>query len=180
MFSCSLDLSDYREAVGRTVETISKALDQAVEHAAVEGAEEARHGKFKDKSGRLRSEITAYFLRSGQRSVTWEILSPMPYSRYIEEGTRPHRIYPKAAYGTMGPLRRGQSWRATGAGPHEHIVGRGQALRFMVGGVTIFAAYVDHPGTPAFGYMGAAYLQAERTLWRELEKLPRQLSRIWT
>lgn len=179
MLHCEVDLSEYRTLVGRSLDVIETSLEQAVEYAAVEGAEEARRGTFHDRTGRLRSEITAYFLRSGGRSVTWELLSPVPYSRYVEEGTQPHRIYPKAAYGTMGPLRRGQSWRATGKGPHEHIVGRGIALRFMVGGVTVFAAYVDHPGTPAFGYMGAAYLQAERTLIRELEKLPRQLSRIW-
>lgn len=180
MLHCDIDLSDYRTLVDRSLQVVERTLDRAVEDAAVEGELEAKRGTFKDRTGRLRSDITAYFLRNDGRSVTWEILSKAPYSRYVEEGTAPHRIYPKAAYGTMGPLRRGQSWRATGKGPHEHIVGRGRALRFMIGGRTIFAAYVDHRGSPAFGYMGSAYHQAERTLVRELEKLPRALQRLWS
>lgn len=180
MFACDIDLSGFRTLVGRTLDVLEQKLDQAVEHAAVEGAEAARHSTaFKDRSTVLRSSITAHFLRSRGRSVTWEILSPAPYSRFVEEGTRPHDIRPKAAYNLNGPLRSGQTRRASGKGPHEHIVGRGQALRFLVGGQWVFASVVHHPGTAPHPFLGIGYLQAERTLWRECEKIPIALARVW-
>ncbi|HEX9994494.1 MAG TPA: hypothetical protein VGB14_16310 [Acidimicrobiales bacterium] len=43
---------------------------------------------------------------------------------FTNDGTRPHRIVPRNA----------------------------KVLAFDVGGVTVFARYVDHPGTPATGW----------------------------
>ena len=180
MLTCEVDLGDFHALVQKTRETITREMDRAVEHAAVEGEIAAKaSGNFRDRTGRLRANIVAYFLKNDGKSVTWELLSPEPYSRYVEGGTRAHRIYPKAAHGLIGPVRDGQTRRATGKGPHEHIVGRGIALRFQVGGVTVFAPYVDHPGTQPHVFMGLGYQQAERTLVRELEKLPAAVARIW-
>lgn len=153
MFTATLEgLSEYRTLVGRTLDTIEQRIDRAVEYAAVEGAEEARRaGQYQDRTGRLRAGITAYFASSNGRSVTWEILSPMPYSVYVENPTRPHTI------------------RARNA----------RALRFEVGGRTVFAKQVSHPGTRGYPFMGPGYQQAERTLWRELEQLPKALTAIW-
>jgi Bacteriophage HK97-gp10, putative tail-component len=151
MLACDIDLSEYRALVGRSWDVIEQALDRAVETAAQEGAEYARKvGQYQDRTGRLRSGITAYFV-SGGRSVTWEILSPAPYSMFIEAGTRPHVIRPK----------------------------RARALRFEIGGQVIFAGKVNHPGTKPYPFAGPGMQQAERTLMRELEKLPIALQRVW-
>lgn len=152
MFHCDIDLSEYRTLVARSQDVIEAGLERAAEHAAVEGAEEARRvGQYQDRTGRLRSGIVAHFLSSSGRSVTWEILSPAPYSQYVEAGTRPHII------------------RARNA----------RALRFQVGGRTVFAKQVSHPGTRPYPFAGPGMQQAERTLIRELEKLPIALQRVW-
>ncbi len=153
MLHCSLDLSEYRILVGRTLDVIEKSLDQAVEHAAVEGAEEARRvGQYQDRTGRLRGAIVAHFVRSSGRSVTWEILSPTNYSMFVENPTRPHEI------------------RARNA---RSLAFRGRDGRM------VFRQSVQHPGTRGYPFMGPGMQQAERTLWRELERLPRQLAAVW-
>lgn len=152
MFSCDVDFSEYRTLVGRSWDTIERAMDRAVEFAAQEGAEHARRvGQYQDRTGRLRSGIVAQFV-SGGRSVTWEILSPAPYSVYVENPTRPHVIRPR----------------------------RARALRFEVGGQVVFAGKVNHPGTRGYPFMGPGYQHAERVMWRELEKLPIALQRVWS
>ena len=153
MFACDIDFSEYRTLVGRSLDTIERAMDRAVEYAAQEGAEYARRvGQYQDRTGRLRSGIVAQFINNSGRSVTWEILSPAPYSVFVENPTRPHVIRPR----------------------------RAKALRFEVGGQVVFAAKVMHPGTKGYPFLGPGYQQAERTLWRELEKLPIALQRVWS
>ena len=162
MLSASLDLSEFRTAVARTLDTLELSRRKAVGSAAIEAAQYAKaNGPFKDRTTQLRTGIVARFISSDGVSVVWELLSPMPYSRYVEEGTRPHEIWPKATHGLKGPLRPGQTRRATGKGPHEHIVGRGIALRWVSGGVTHFAAMVHHPGSRPYPFMGPAYLKAQ-------------------
>lgn len=152
MLSCSVDLSEYRTLVGRSLDVIERRIEDAVEAAAIEGAEFARAvGRYQDRTGRLRSGITAHFISSDGRSVTWEILSPAPYSMYVEAGTRPHIIRAKNA----------------------------KALRFEIGGRVVFAKQVRHPGTQPYPFAGPGMQQAERTLVRELEKLPIALQRVW-
>lgn len=180
MFAASLDLSGFHQAVEETKKQIDLGQRKAVASAAIEGAQYARAiGPFKDRTGQLRSGIVARFLNSGGNSVLWEILSPMPYSQFVESGTRPHDIWPKASHRFKGPLRNGQTRRATGKGPHEHIVGRGLALRWMVGGVSVFAAMVHHPGSRTYPFAGPAYLKAQAVLEREFELLFGVVARIW-
>lgn len=153
MFHCDVDLSDYRALVGRSLDVLERGVDRATEHAAVEGAEFARRvGQYQDRTGRLRSGIVAHFLSSSGRSVTWEILSPAPYSQYVENPTRPHEI-------------RARNARA--------LAFRGR------GGQMVYRQSVQHPGTRGYPFMGPGYQQAERTLIRELEKLPIALQRVW-
>ncbi len=181
MFEASLDISEFRSCVAETKQAIELAKRKAVASAAIEGAQHAKStGAFKDRTTNLRTGITARFLSSGGDGVLWELLSAMPYSRYVEEGTRPHEIWPKAAHGLKGPLRNGQTRRATGKGPHEHIVGRGIALRWVSGGVTHFARMVHHPGTRAMPFMGPAFLKAQAVLEREFELLFGVVAKIWS
>jgi hypothetical protein len=179
MFNASLDLSEFRELAEKSRRTIKLFIARGVGKAAAEGAAEAKTGHFKDRTGRLRSEIKARFLRTDGMSVEWELLSPTPYAKFVEEGTRPHDIWPKAGHNLKGPVRNGQTRRATGKGPHEHIVGRGIALRFMMGGRWIFRRMVKHKGSRPYPFMGLGYLKAERVLWREMALMEQQLENIW-
>lgn len=168
-FTTYVDHSEFDRVTIRTLETLEFGVRDAVRNAAEEGAAEAkRSGRFKDRTGQLRANIVANFLRSNGISATWEILSPTFYSRFVEEGTRPHDIWPKAGYGSQGPLRPGQTRRASGKGPHEHIVGRGLALRWVDASGPHFARMVHHPGTQPDSYMSYGYFKAERVLYAEI------------
>lgn len=181
MLGAELDLSDFHSAVRDTKRALDVGRLKAVSLAAIEATQHARAvAPFKDRTGQLRSGIVARFISSNSTSVVWELLSPMPYSRYVEEGTRPHDIWPKAPYGLKGPLRNGQTRRATGRGPHEHIVGRGIALRWVDGEGTHFARMVHHPGSPPMPFMGRAYLKAQAVLEREFELLFGLVAKLWT
>jgi hypothetical protein len=180
MLHAEIDLSDFHAAVDATKRALEIGRRKAVASAAVEAAQYARSiGPFKDRTGQLRSGIVARFLNSDGNSVLWELLSPMPYSQFVERGTRPHDIWPKAAHGLKGPLRNGQTRRATGRGPHEHIVGRGIALRWVSGGVTHFAAMVHHPGSRPYPFIGPAYFKAQAVLEREFELMFGVVANLW-
>lgn len=58
---------------------------------------------------------------TGPRSVSGSVHAKADYALYVHEGTRPHIIRPR----------------------------RAQALRFQIGGRTVFAKMVRHPGTKA-------------------------------
>lgn len=180
MFSAELDLSDCQRGRDQTLHEMETGIQEATRLAAEAGADEAKRGPFKDKTGQLRSNIIAEFLRSTERSSEWAIYSPTPYSIFVEEPTRPHDIYPKAGYSQMGPLRNGQTRRGRGRGPHEHVVGRGQFLRWKDdGGEQHFAKMVHHPGTPGAKFMAMGKLVAEYTLKDGLQTMVLNIQRIW-
>lgn len=180
MFTCTVDLSELKRLAKLSVEAVHNGVKDAVRNAAEEGAEHAKAvGKFQDRTGNLRRSIKADPVSSNIVGAKWMIYSNMPYAAYVENGTKAHEIWPRASHGLKGPVRNGQTRRATGKGPHEHIVGRGRALRWVNGGKTFFAAHVRHPGSAAMPYMGPAYLKAEAVLYRELELIGDRLTRIW-
>lgn len=72
------------------------------------------------------------------------VVSEAPYSAYVEYGTRPHFIYPRNA----------------------------RALRFEVGGRTIFAGYARHPGARGRFFM-------RRALENGLRRLGQIVSRVF-
>lgn len=180
MFTCTVDLSAFKRASKLSLETIHFGVRDAARNAAEEGAQHAKDvGRFKDRTGNLRSSIVAEFMSSNVSSAKWMILSGAKYSVFVEYGTKSHEIWPKAGHGLKGPVRNGQTRRATGRGPHEYVVGRGRALRWVNGGVTHFAAHVHHPGSAAYPFMGPACLKAEAVLYRDLELIGDKLTRIW-
>lgn len=99
MLTCSIDLTEFRTLVGRTLDVVEHGIANATHVAADEGAAEAKRvGPFTDRTRNLRTRIVARLVRSSGRSVTWEILSPMYYSKFVDGGTRRARPYP-----FMGP-----------------------------------------------------------------------------
>lgn len=153
MLSCDVEINDFQILLGRSLDTLEHGTERAVEFAAVEGAEEARHaGRYQDRTGQLRAGIVAHFIKSDGRSVIWEILSPAKYSVFVENPTKAHIIRAKD----------------------------GGFLAFPgSGGEMVFAREVHHPGTPGFPFMGPGYQQAERTLYREFDIVLRNIERLW-
>ncbi len=170
--SYKFDTSEFRTRAVGTQRIIEIGTRRAVQVALEAGAVRARSDHpHKRRTGRLTSpaELRSEF-RQADSSGAWGYLTNYtPYSAYIEYGTKAHEIWPKAAHGLNGPLRPNQSRRATGSGPHEHIVGRGQMLRFRVGGSIVFARMVHHPGTQAMPFMVPAAEYAGLVLVREIE-----------
>ena len=77
-------------------------------------------------TGRLRASIRYTISSAGNPSAT--VFTNVQYAPYVHDGTRPHVIRPR----------------------------RAQALRFRVGGRTVFANVVNHPGTRARPFLTQA------------------------
>lgn len=150
-------------AAGQRV--IGTGIRRGVVLACSEGAEEARaKARFKNHTGNLRRSIRAVRVSASQDAAEGLIVADSPIASYVEEGTKAHDIWPKAGQGSIGPLQKGQSRRKKGdIGTHR------VALRFMYHGRLIFRRMVHHKGSRPYPFMGIAYIQAERTLVREIE-----------
>lgn len=70
-------------------------------------------------TGRLRASIRIESRRTFTFRTVYTIGSDVHYAPYVNDGTRPHKIRPRTK----------------------------KALKFQVGGRTVFAAVVNHPGT---------------------------------
>jgi hypothetical protein len=66
----------------------------------------------------------------------------------LNDGTRPHVIRPRLGAHFIGPALEGQTRRSRGRAR--------RFLKFSVGGQTVFARQVNHPGTKADPYLEAA------------------------
>ena len=181
--SYNFDLTDFHTKAVGTRRTMAAGTVRATRIALEAGAVHARsEHPHKVRTGRLTStkELRGE-LRQADDSGAWGYLvNYTPYGAYVEYGTKAHKIWPKAAHGLNGPLRENQTRRATGKGPHEHIVGRGIALRFRVGGVIVFARMVNHPGTSAMPFMQPAAEYAGLVLVRETENYTfAMVAKLW-
>ena len=79
------------------------------------------------KTGVLRNSI--HITVEGARVVIGPNMTQAPYAGYVEFGTRPHVIRPK----------------------------KGKVLRFKVGGTTVYARKVNHPGSRPHPYVMPAF-----------------------
>ena len=80
------------------------------------------------RTGRLRSSIRAEEPRIFSLRGSVKVGSDLEYAAFVNDGTRPHIIRPR----------------------------RAQVLRFTVGGRTVFAKVVHHPGTRARPFLDQA------------------------
>jgi len=152
MFTVGVDLTGFRQVAAKTVQALQFGARDAARNAAQEGAQEARTvGRFKNQTGRLRAGIVAEFVRSSENSARWDIISKARYSKFVEQGTRPHVIVPVRAV----------------------------ALRFVINGRVIFASKVNHPGTQPMPFMGPAYLKAEAVMYREIGIAVLKVQNLW-
>lgn len=86
-------------------------------------------------TGRLRASIRIESRRTLTLRTIYTIGSDVSYAPYVNDGTRPHKIRPKAK----------------------------KALKFRVGGKTVFAAVVNHPGTKANPFLDRALREVAAT-----------------
>jgi len=169
---------DWNLAIG----TIVMAVQTGVELGIQEGISEAlstRH--WQDRTGEAHRNTRGYLDHRTQLGAEGWMECLVDYASFLEEGTEPHWIRPKAAWGTPAhQLKAGQTVRASGKGPHEHIVGRGQFLRWKdSGGEQHFAREVWHPGTKVDGFMARGVQKAERVVEREFERGVVTAQRRW-
>jgi hypothetical protein len=138
------------EGIDELLSTAAKAeLDlntdaaQAVTKAASDGATEGvRTATWKDQTGNARKTITSRLVSITPGNTEAEMVAPLFYHRFLDEGTKPHEILPVKA----------------------------KFLRFIArDGALVFAKRVMHPGTKGDGFAGRMYLKAERVLWAQLE-----------
>jgi len=176
MLTCGVDTFGYEALVKKTLDTIQTGVFAAARIAAQHGAAHARSvGSFKDNTGKLRNGIKAKYVSSTARGAKWSIVSTAPYSNFVEWGTAPHDIRPKAQNGFSGPTRRGQTRRAD----NDVGVGRGHALRWQVGGVNRFAKMVHHPGSRSHPFMWPGMFKAEASLRRSMGVIVDHVKRMW-
>lgn len=166
MFTIDIDTSDIETTFRAIVAELARGVVRGLVVGLREGGEAAvSTGRWKDRTGETRAKTKGVVDFTVQNGGAGELQSLVSHASYLEEGTRPHDIRPKAGYREMGPLLSGQSRRkVTDIGTHR------VALRWYDGGgVVHFARVVHHPGTKATGYMAAGVHQLERTFIRELE-----------
>jgi hypothetical protein len=145
---------------------IEKLRNDAVIATSKVVVQHAKQGGFKDRTRQLRSTIASKPVGMIGNYFTAEVRAPKDYASFVEKGTDPHDIWPKAAYGHTGPLLKGQTVRGSGPGPHEHHVGRGYALRWKNdAGQIFFATMVHHPGGKAIPFMLPAF-EYGRDYWK--------------
>lgn len=161
---------DWAEACAVLSDGIVKGVTRGVTDAAAEAR--TTHA-FKSHTGALEASIRGRIETATRGGAVGVIEALASYASYVEEGTSPHDIRPKAGEGSVGPLRQGQSRRKKGdVGTHR------SALRFEVGGETRFAAVVHHPGGRSMPFMGPAVQHAERIIEAEVDLAVERAARI--
>lgn len=142
--SAPIDISAVHRAharfIGKQQVTVVRCLDWAGEFAE---DHVAAHSKFRRRSpvGQSLKDATEHkFIRTGSGAVV-RIFSTKKTAAFLEYGTKPHVIRARKA----------------------------SALRFVVGGKTVFARKVNHPGTRGFRFLYNATDAGFRLLGPKLE-----------
>jgi hypothetical protein len=175
-FHATPDFREFDQCVARTKNELAHQLRQGVTGAGAEVVAHVRsNAPFKDRTGALRRGVHVERTTATPRSVDAWVVSPQYYAAYVEFGTRPHEIWPKAPHGTRKAKRRpNQSAReASDIGTHR------VALRWYVGGRPVFARMVNHPGSKPYPFMQPARDYAQQWLVMELDEGFYRLQAIW-
>lgn len=164
MFFCTLEGA---EALMASAELATREFGVSMHRAVVDatdaGAVEARN-HVHSVTGNLISKTEAKMLDVSPDHANGMLVSDTRYASYVESGTKAHDIYPKAGRGTMGPLRKGQSYRTK-----DDIGTHRVALRWYTGGQVHFARMVHHPGSRSFPFMGPAWFKMQGFLIMRME-----------
>ena len=141
--TATIDVSELRRTAARLQTRLQAACVGAVRDACEQGAAEARDTRrYKDRTGALTASIQGHLLTGtatdAEGEITAGVNSPASkYASFVDGGTKAHPITAKNK-----PLLRWQD--ASGHWWSKRTV--------------------QHPGTKPYGFMGSAYLKAERVL----------------
>ena len=125
-------IAGLQRAVGHTITTaVTKARGEHRWRDRTYGTRESIDGSVSDAS-----KGAAGYIKAGKIAAM------------LNDGTRPHEIRPKVGAGFRGPVREGQGRRSRGRAR--------KFLKFQVGGQTVFARKVNHPGTRPDPFLEAA------------------------
>ena len=143
--SAPIDISAVHRAharfIGKQQVTVIRALDEAGKFAE---DHVAAHSRFQRRSpvGQSLKDATEHkFIRTGSGAVV-RIFSTKKTAEFLEYGTKPHVIRAR----------------------------RARFLRFVVGGKTVFARKVNHPGTRGTRFLYNATNAGFRILGQQLER----------
>jgi len=128
--SISIDVSgldNFKAKLAAAPEKIRVGLDAAVHEIADKILATAK-GLIKTRTGWLAGSGYVNPVGMGG-TASYTVGFGASYARFVEYGTKPHMIYPRAA---------------------------GGVLRFETGGQIVFSRYVHHPGTWPQNYLGGA------------------------
>jgi Bacteriophage HK97-gp10, putative tail-component len=172
--TAQVDISEWRSGTKAAREALRAELAGIVREAGRYGADHAKRvGKFKDQTGYLRRSIRAGSAFEDGDGFSADLVSPAPYSSFVESGTGPHIIEPldygSAESGWKRPVHRIGAKRGKRAKVSSGA-GRGRALRFYVGGRVVFARRVRHPGTKPYPFMGPAYQAMQSYMIARIER----------
>jgi hypothetical protein len=125
----------------QAVNRYDASVRRGVQTATEEGAKlAAQTHRYEDQTGLLTSRIKGFIEISVPGSAVGILGAFTDYASFVEGGTRPHEIH---------------------GNPY---------LTFKAkDGTWVTTTMVHHPGTRAYGFMGDAFLKAERILLREVE-----------
>jgi hypothetical protein len=171
-------MASWRGAVGQLVLGTQAGLAAGL-RAGIQEALAAR--RWRDRTGQTKDALQGYVdVRNANGAEGW-LECKVPWASYLADGTEPHDIHPKAPFGTpTSRLRKGQTVRASGPGPHEHIVGRGTFLRWKdEANDEHFARVVHHPGTQPDDFWTRGQAACERTIKHEVEAAVPAIQRRW-
>lgn len=122
-------------------------LQRATAHTVTTAVQKARsQHRWQDRTYATRNSIEGS-VRDTAKGAAGEVHTGENAVR-LNDGTRPHEIWPKMGAGVEGPLREGQSRRRRGRGR--------KFLKFEAGGGTVFARMVNHPGTKPDPFLESA------------------------
>jgi hypothetical protein len=171
MIELEYDLSDVEAKCEEGQAHQVRVAQRAPETAAKVGVERAQaRRRYKNRTGNLTFEAVGRPVTTNPTGGTAEMVWPVSYASYVNDGTKAHDILPKLGAGFIGPPQPGQGRRSRGKGR--------VMLAFNVGGHMAFARRVRHPGTQPYAFADEAALQAQHTLVHEVEVGVAELEKI--
>lgn len=138
--NCKIDISGFRRLRNRTIKQLGRDTVAAVNVGLRAGTEYARgHHQHSRRTGNLSSGKTLHYTIDSQdaRGAMGAMRNDAPYAGFVEYGTRPHRIPGKGGSGKI--LR--------------FDIGTPSAHGFNVDSSTVYAKFVNHPGTKPMAFM---------------------------
>lgn len=167
------NVPEFARTYNRAVAKVGEGCQIGTKLGCSEGiAEVLARRKWKDRTGEARKALRGYVTNltsdeGAEGVMEWDV----DYASYLDEGTVPHTIQPKAVRGSSKSSRApGQTVRA------QNDVGTTRVMLrwYDSGGDPVFRKVVHHPGTRGDGAFGAGVQKCERVMQREIElSIPR-------